>query len=275
MRVYRTVSEIRNYLDGKQSIGFVPTMGALHDGHLSLLRKARNENEVTVCSVFVNPTQFNDPEDFKNYPRSVADDLKALEETGCDLVFLPEVGVVFPEPDTRNYDLGPIAEVLEGEKRPGHFNGVASVVKRLLEITKPQRAYFGLKDYQQFLVVKHMAKMFDLGVEVVGCDTVREDSGLAMSSRNERLDAEDRALAGELYQSLRLVAEESAGKSSAELEAIGKGHLSKFPRIQIEYFSVVDPQNLRTPAIDDGSAPRRALVAAKIGEVRLIDNMEV
>lgn len=275
MRVLKTVAEVRDHLQHFNHIGFVPTMGALHDGHLSLIKRAKEEEDVVVCSIFVNPTQFNDAVDFEKYPRHEEEDLRLLEAVGCDVVFLPSFETVYPEPDRNQYEFGPLAATMEGEKRPGHFNGVASVVKRLFEIVRPEKAYFGLKDYQQYLIVKRMTKDFGLNVEVVGCPTVREASGLARSSRNERLDARSTKLAEELYRSLDLVRRNSEGKSSAELESLGRRYLDGFPEIEVEYFKVVDPASLDVPRIDDGSVPRRALVAAFIGGIRLIDNMEI
>ena len=275
MRVFNTTLEVREFLSRKGNIGFVPTMGALHEGHLSLIDKSLGENDLTVCSIFVNPTQFNDSNDFKNYPRHEARDLEMLENAKCDMVFIPDVRDVFPKPDQVVYDLSSIAEVLEGERRPGHFNGVASVVKRLFEIIQPDRAYFGLKDYQQYLLIKKLSERYDLGVEVIGCPTIREASGLAKSSRNERLSPQDKVLAKQLYESLSLVRSRSRGVSSLELENMGREYLEKFSNIELEYFSVVDADTLHKPLIDDGSAPRVALVAAKVGDVRLIDNMKI
>ncbi len=275
MRVFKTTLEVRKFLSGEESIGFVPTMGALHEGHLSLIERAQTENDLTVCSIFVNPSQFNDPNDFKKYPRHECRDLEMLESMRCDLVFMPGVDEVFPKPDEVKYDLSPIADVLEGEKRPGHFNGVASVVKRLFEIVEPDRAYFGLKDYQQYLLIKNLSERYGLGVKVIGCPTIREASGLARSSRNERLGVEDALPAAQLYESLRLIADKSRGHTSAELENMGRAHLAQYPRIEVEYLKVVDPDTLLVPMKDDGTSSRRALIAARIGEVRLIDNMEI
>lgn len=275
MRVFKTTLEVREFLSEKGDIGFVPTMGALHDGHLSLIERSRMENDVTVCSIFVNPTQFNDLGDFNKYPRHEARDLEMLGNVKCDAVFMPDVREVFPKPDEVKYDLSPIADVLEGEKRPGHFNGVASVVKRLFEIVEPDRAYFGLKDFQQYLLVKKLVERYALGVDVIGCPIIREASGLARSSRNERLSEADKALAAQLYESLRFIERHSKGSTSLELEGMGRAHLAGYPQIEVEYFRVVDPETLRQPLSDDGQTPRRALVAARIGEVRLIDNMGI
>lgn len=258
-----------------KSVGFVPTMGSLHDGHLSLVRKSLSENGVTVASIFVNPTQFNDSEDFERYPRQYEADQNLLGETGCDVLFLPSVKEIYPQPDQTTYDLGEVAKVLEGRHRPGHFNGVASVVRRLFEIVRPDRAYFGLKDYQQYLVIKALNEKLDLGVEIVGCDIVRDSDGLAMSSRNQLLSRDEKALALHLSETLRKMSEKSRnGLSSAELESWGFNYLSSFPEIEVEYVAVVKSDDLR-PVIDDEAEDRRALIAAKVGSVRLIDNIKI
>lgn len=275
MRVIQSTEELREALSDQESIGFVPTMGALHQGHLDLVRRAAEENRVVVASIFVNPTQFNQTEDFDNYPRQVDRDLELLRNVGCDFVFVPEVREVFPEPDRQQYDLSPVGDVLEGEERPGHFQGVASVVKRLFEIVGPHRAYFGLKDYQQYLLIKHLSESLDWGVEVIGLPTVREPDGLARSSRNQRLDKEGLRIASKLYASLQYIRDRSAGHSSEQLEKMGRAYLGAFPSIRLEYLKVVDPLTLRKPSPDDGSQPRRALLAAWISGVRLIDNIEI
>ena len=277
MRIIRTAREMAHFIDSAKdkSVGFVPTMGSLHDGHLSLVRKSLSENGVTIASIFVNPTQFNDSEDFERYPRQYEADQNLLGETGCDVLFLPSVKEIYPQPDQTTYDLGEVAKVLEGRHRPGHFNGVASVVRRLFEIVRPDRAYFGLKDYQQYLVIKALNEKLDLGVEIVGCDIMRDSDGLAMSSRNQLLSRDEKALALHLSETLRKMSEKSRnGLSSAELESWGFNYLSSFPEIEVEYVAVVKSDDLR-PVIDDEAEDRRALIAAKVGSVRLIDNIKI
>jgi len=255
-------------------IGFVPTMGALHRGHISLIEKCSEENDITVVSIFVNPTQFNDRRDYDRYPRKTEKDLAILKSTKVDYIFLPSKEEIYPETDSLNYDLGELSSVIEGASRPGHFNGVASVVKRLFEIVKPDRAYFGLKDYQQFQVIKELNKNYNLGVEVIGCETVRDHNGLALSSRNELLSQEEKSLALHLSKALRLMAEQSSSMDYLELEKLGIEYLTRFPEIEIDYVHVVDAESFRKPT-SSVNGDRRALLAAKIGKIRLIDNMKV
>lgn len=258
-----------------KSTGFIPTMGALHEGHLSLVRKSLSKNSITVCSIFVNPTQFNDPKDFDKYPRQRENDIKKLSSAGCQVLFCPEHDTVYPHPDQTVYNLGPVAGRLEGSFRPGHFNGVASVVKRLLEMVKPNRAYFGLKDYQQYLVVKTLVEAYNIPVEIIGCETVRDENGLAMSSRNQLLSENDRKVAAHLYKALKSAKEAVNQGRNSGLESMGQAYFNGLSQPDLEYFKVADARTLepigdetledRTPAI--------ALIAARVGGVRLIDNM--
>jgi len=257
------------------SLGFVPTMGSLHDGHLSLVQRSSSENRRTVVSIFVNRTQFNDPGDFQRYPRQEGNDIELLKSVDCDVVFIPNEGEVFPEPDVRDYDFGQITAVLEAEHRPGHFKGVASVVKRLFEIVEPDKAYFGLKDYQQYLVVKQLVEQFGLKTEIVGCEIVRGKDGLALSSRNQLLSDGARAKAILLSESLKIMAANSEGVAGKELEELGLRHLSVEPDLEVEYVAVVDPATLERSEKPLASGQRRALIAARIGGVRLIDNMMI
>ena len=195
MLLIKTIKELQYILTGSResgTIGFVPTMGALHRGHLSLVKQAVLENQTAVVSVFVNPTQFNDAIDLEKYPRTLETDLEMLETTGCSIVFAPNTKEVYPEPDNRNFDFGRLETVMEGKHRSGHFNGVAQVVSKLFDMVKPDKAYFGLKDFQQLAIIKTMVTQLKLPVEIVSCPTVREESGLAMSSRNELLTAEQK-----------------------------------------------------------------------------------
>src|SRR5690554_1193475 len=197
MILVKTIKELKEYLGELRkngSVGLIPTMGALHNGHLSLVNEAVRENPVVVVSIFVNPTQFNDPNDLRRYPRNLDADLKMLEPTGCDLVFAPEAEEIYPEPDSyrEKFDFGQLEKVMEGKHRPGHFNGVAQVVSKLFHIVEPNKAYFGLKDFQQLAIIKKMVQMLKMPVEIVPCPIIREESGLAMSSRNELLSAEER-----------------------------------------------------------------------------------
>lgn len=248
-------------------------MGALHEGHLSLVRKAKAENDIAVCSIFVNPTQFNEPSDFQRYPRTPEKDMEMLESVGCDYLFAPTASEIYPVPDQTVYELGSIAEVLEGKHRPGHFNGVASVVKKLFEVVLPHRAYFGLKDYQQYLVIRKLVENYDLGVEVIGCPIVRSEKGLAMSSRNKFLANTEAQQALFLNKSLRRAQELiEEGNSPEKVELTISQDLSS-KGVDLEYFEIRNAEDLSKP--DSSSQSLVALVAARFGKVRLIDNMNL
>lgn len=252
-------------------------MGALHSGHISLIESALTQNDVVVSSIFVNPTQFNDSNDFDRYPRQLSKDIELLEEANCTVLFHPDVEEVYPAPDAHHYNLGAVARRLEGEFRPGHFQGVASVVRRLLEMVKPHRAYFGQKDYQQLLVIQNMVKAFSLPVQIIGCATVRDEHGLALSSRNQLLKAEDRVTARALYQSLTLVKQAFANGQNTDLETLGRKFLGQQPGVQLEYFDIADANTLEhigDKAISDDQNPV-ALIAASVNGVRLIDNAQL
>jgi len=277
MKIFKTQRALKLYLKpylGKAVVGFVPTMGALHDGHLSLIRKSKENSEVTVCSIFINPTQFNNSSDFKNYPVDHSNDISLLESVGCDILFLPDdTHEVYQNEKRKVVDIGNLANVLEGEHRPGHFEGVLRVVKLLFEIIEPTKAFFGLKDYQQYLVIKKMVAVLNMDIEIVGCEIVREENGLAMSSRNKRLS--------ELELENALVLKEALNHSKAHF---GKMNLKELEqecfkilksRSNPEYFNICNASTLES--IDDESISKeiRAFVASSIGEVRLIDNMEI
>jgi pantoate--beta-alanine ligase len=258
--------------EGK-SIGFVPTMGALHPGHISLIEKSRGENDITVCSIFVNPIQFNSSEDLKRYPRMPEADLSMLEAAGCDMVFMPSAEEMYPEPVTKQYQFGALDTVMEGAFRPGHFNGVAVVVDRLFQLTRPHRAYFGLKDYQQLLVIREMVRQEQHPVKIVGCPIIREPDGLAMSSRNLRLNPNDRKSAAGIYQSLCYANEIYRSCSIPELEAEITKKLHAIPGLEVEYVTVADAQTLQKPGHWPPFTPVVVCVAAYLGGIRLIDNM--
>lgn len=276
MLTLTSAQEMLDFTDKQRSksvkIGFIPTMGALHDGHITLIEASKKENDLTVCSIFVNPTQFNEAADFNKYPRQIAADLDKLKHADCDVVFTPELIDIYPEPDTNIYDLGFIGETIEAAHRPGHFNGVASVVKRLLELVKPHNAYFGLKDYQQYLVIKKLAEQYHLNVTIVGCPIKREESGLAMSSRNQLLSQAGEETAINLYRSLNLVRNVAHQYPADELEKIGLAYLQSKEGITPEYFVVVNKNTLK-PSENNSASELIALVAARVDGVRLIDNM--
>jgi pantoate--beta-alanine ligase len=278
MKLIKTIKELQeqlNKLRKRGTIGFVPTMGALHAGHLSLVEKAMNENDGVVVSIFVNPTQFNDASDLKRYPRNLGADLKMLEPTGCDLVFAPEPEENSPEPDTRNFDFGEMEQVMEGVHRPGHFKGVAQVVSKLFEVVKPDRAYFGQKDFQQLAIIKKLVGMLNMDIEIVSCSIVREESGLAMSSRNELLNSMERKNAALIYKTLSEVKKQSREKSVYELKKWVTETINKNPFLDVEYFEVVDEENLKPLENRNSNSKKVGCIAVFCGKTRLIDNIEL
>jgi len=256
-----------------QSVGFVPTMGALHEGHLSLIRRAAAENGLVVVSVFVNPAQFNNAADLERYPRALETDTALAAAAGAHLVYAPTVETIYPPGFATRVHVAGVTESWEGEARPGHFDGVATVVTILLNQVRPDRAYFGEKDFQQLAMVRRMQRDLALPGAIVPCPTVREADGLAMSSRNARLAGEDRAVAPILYEALAAMREAAMGgeRSSLKLAILGAVMVRRAPRIDLDYLQVVDPVTL-TPV--DAVVPGvRAIVAATLGGVRLIDNL--
>lgn len=233
------LSEVRK---AGKSIGLVPTMGALHEGHASLVRRSVKENDVTVVSIFLNPTQFNDPKDLERYPRTLENDSKLLEQCGAQVVFAPSVMEIYPEPDTRHFSYPPTDSVMEGERRPGHFNGVCQIVSKLFMMVEPTRAYFGEKDFQQICVIRRMVDDLKLQLEIVPCPVVREESGLAMSSRNTLLTADEKVLAANIY----CIMKESLtkGLSVRETEAWVVNELNAIDGLEVEYYSIVDGDTL-------------------------------
>jgi pantoate--beta-alanine ligase len=277
MEIIRTVAELRTKLNAareKGSIGLVPTMGALHAGHLSLIQRARKENDTVVVSVFVNPTQFNNPTDLVTYPRTEAADVAMLESAGVDYAFIPTVEEIYPEPDTRVFDLGPVAEVMEGAMRPGHFNGVAQIVSKLFDYTRPTRAYFGEKDFQQIAVIRKMVQLEGFDLEIVDCPIKREDDGLAMSSRNVRLTPEQRAVAPVINRTLQSSLEFAKDHTVEETKRFVIDELNSKPHMQVEYYEIVDAFTMQP--ITDWAQTKQAVgcVTVFCGDVRLIDNIK-
>jgi len=258
-------------------IGLVPTMGALHEGHLQLVRAAARDNDVVVVSIFVNPTQFNNPEDFRLYPRLPEADAALLAPAGCTVLFLPSVEQMYPRPAVLNFDFGPLERVMEGAHRPGHFNGVATVVSKLFHLSRPHRAYFGQKDLQQVAIIRQLTADLSFDLELVAFPTVREADGLAMSSRNRRLAAPERAVAPRLYEALVLAAGQlAAGETAAAAQQAAAQHVAAEPVIRLEYLEIVDAQTLQP--VTAAVPPEQAVavcVAAHLGGVRLIDNIVV
>ncbi|MCW3071948.1 MAG: Pantothenate synthetase [Bacteroidetes bacterium] len=292
MIIFTRVQELQDHLDivqnQQKTIGFVPTMGALHEGHLALVEISKKDNDISVCSIFVNPTQFNDLSDLAKYPRTLEKDSRMLESVDCDILFAPEISEMYTEAELelkrqnvedkgwtngKTVDFGQLDRVMEGTQRPGHFNGVAQVVSKLFRIVRPNRAYFGQKDFQQLAIIRSMAKQLELPVEIIGCPIVREKDGLAMSSRNVRLTETERAVAPLISKTLFKVKEMKADHSIAELKAFAETELRSEPLMQLEYFEIVDAETLQ-PVNDYKDAKNVvACIALKLGNVRLIDNI--
>lgn len=265
-----TVSKFRN--EGK-TIGLVPTMGALHEGHLSLVNRCRKENDVVVVSVFVNPTQFNNKEDLRTYPRTEEADRALLESAGCDIAFMPTVEEIYPEPDTRVFALGRVAEVMEGAMRPGHFNGVAQIVSKLFMFVEPDRAYFGEKDFQQIAVIRSMVKSEGFKLEIVPCPIVREVDGLAKSSRNVRLTPEMRKVAPNIARILNESKEYAKSHTVGETEKYVVDAINSYDGMEIEYYQIVDGISLEHLTSWDETGYAVGCVTVYCGDVRLIDNI--
>ncbi len=278
MMVETTIQSMTGLMDKTKSmgksIGFVPTMGALHHGHMALVKQARKECDVVVCSIFVNPIQFDKAEDLNKYPRTLEKDLAALEQAGCDVAFCPEVEEMYPKKEHKTYDFGLLDKVMEGRFRKGHFNGVAIVVKKLIEIITPDRAYFGEKDYQQLQVVKTLVRQENLPVQIIGCPTIREADGLALSSRNVRLNPAQRREAPLIFQSLRTAKELFPEQTIEQIKKKVAEMVNASPELEIEYFEIVDADTLEA-VTDKGqkAIPVVGCIAVKAGGVRLIDNL--
>lgn len=281
MECFTTAASLRGYLDqhrgGDASVGFVPTMGALHEGHLALVRRSLAENSLTVCSIFVNPIQFNRADDLARYPRTPESDLDMLAKAGCHAVFLPSVEEIYPEGETPELpaDPGVLDSILEGKFRPGHFRGVAIVVKKFFDLVMPDTAYFGKKDYQQLAVIKDMVRQLEIPVRIVPCETVREADGLAMSSRNMRLTPAERLAAPRLFRVLSQVRENARILPVDSLKANAVAEIESGGVFRVEYFEIADTGTLAPLEKLTESKPAVALVAAWLGEVRLIDNLEL
>ncbi len=280
MKIIRTIKDLEQQLNearnNGQSIGLVPTMGALHAGHISLIDRARNENDVVVVSLFVNPTQFNNPNDLATYPRTEEADCRKLEVAKVDYAFIPSVEEIYPEPDTRQFDLGGVAEVMEGAMRPGHFNGVAQIVSKLFAITNPTRAYFGEKDFQQIAVIRRMVELLGFDLEIVDCPIKREDDGLAMSSRNVRLNPQQRKSAPTIHRVLEQSVEYSRNHSVEETIEYVVSNIDSDPEMETEYYSIVNPITMQ-PLKEWNEAPEGVAVGCvtvNLGDVRLIDNQK-
>ncbi len=277
MEIFKSVQGLKQVLDSARNkglaVGFVPTMGALHPGHLSLVSVASRENDIVVVSIFVNPNQFNDPNDLRNYPRDLDEDVRLLTSLPCNYIFAPEVDEIYPEPDTRKFDFGSLETVMEGRFRPGHFNGVAQVVSRLFDIVEPDSAYFGRKDFQQLSIIKNMVKLLNLPVKIVACDTIREADGLAMSSRNALLTPEHRAAAPGIYSALKDATDESAFLPTDKVKQHVIEKINSTGLLKVQYFDIVDEMTLQSVTNWAQKGVKVGCIAVFAGSVRLIDNI--
>lgn len=276
MILCKTASELQNTIremrQGSDTVGFVPTMGALHEGHLSLIKRSASENKITVCSIFVNPIQFNNPEDLQKYPRTPEKDM-TLIAADCQILFMPSVEEMYPSKVTEIFNFGNLETVMEGACRPGHFNGVAVVVSRLFNLVKPDKAYFGAKDYQQLQIIRAMTNQLQLPIEIISCDIVRESDGLAMSSRNMRLANTERALAPFIYQTLTNCIQKTKECSPSKVIEFAIQEFSKHTEFEVEYIEIADEETLITINQFNKTIKARIFIAVWLGGVRLIDNL--
>ncbi len=279
MEIIRTVAQLRKAVEtaklNQKKIGLVPTMGALHEGHMSLVQSACADNDVVIVSVFVNPTQFNNANDLQTYPRTEEADCEKLRQAGVHIAFMPSVEEVYPEPDTRIFNLGPVAEVMEGAMRPGHFNGVAQVVSRLFEMVRPDRAYFGEKDFQQIAVIRRMVELEGFNLEIVPCPIVRADDGLALSSRNVRLSEHQRDVAPNIHRILKESLKWAETLGVEETATRVADAINQFPEMEVEYYKIVDQKTMQ-PVTDWYADGHGAVgcITVYLGDARLIDNIK-
>ncbi|MDB3874542.1 pantoate--beta-alanine ligase [Flavobacteriaceae bacterium] len=268
MRVYSSHKELLRSLGKNQSVGLVPTMGSLHKGHLSLIQRAVSENKEVIVSIYVNPTQFDDKEDLKKYPRNLDNDLKILEDFNNILVYTPSDSDLYNEyKKSKKYNFGDFMNIMEGKYRPDHFDGVATVVEKLFKIFTPNNAYFGEKDFQQLILIKSLAEKLDLNLSVVGCKTIREEDGLAMSSRNKLLSKKERESAGEIIKLLLKAKEMNRDSNSGQIKKMIISHVDSIDDVDLEYFEIINLSKF----LD--TKETRAFIACKVGDVRLIDNI--
>jgi pantoate--beta-alanine ligase len=258
-----------------KTIGFIPTMGALHQGHLSLVSESKKQCNISIVSIFVNPTQFNDLSDLEKYPRTLESDLKFLDEIDCDIVFTPENEEMYPKKDNRIFDFGNIDKVMEGAFRPGHFNGVAQIVSKLFDIVKPNCAFFGKKDFQQVAIINNMVKQLNYNIQIISCQIIREKSGLAMSSRNERLSPENRKKASFIYETILEAKKLAKLKTVNDVKTFVENKFTENTDLKLEYFEIVDDFSLQSVKNWADSQNITACIVAHIEGVRLIDNIKI
>lgn len=279
MLIFKTVVELQQFLFSckNKTIGFVPTMGALHQGHISLMEKAIEENDIMVCSIFVNPTQFNNKEDLEKYPRHTDKDLALIQHAFADdaklVIFLPDVIEIYPNKIEKSYDFGNLSLVMEAQHRPGHFDGVGMVLERFFDILQPTKAYFGEKDFQQLAVVRNLVKQLKLPVQIIGCPIVREANGLAMSSRNERLTPEQKEQAANIYKFLQDAKQQAKTLTVEEVKNNFTNAIKNIPALQLEYLEIADGSTLTSIENWEETTYCVAFVAVFVGNVRLIDNV--
>lgn len=278
MKIVNSIQELKRYLaeerQHNRKIGFVPTMGALHNGHLSLVKRCVEENDVCVVSIFVNPTQFNDKNDLATYPRTLDNDCSLLEPAGCNYVFAPAEAEMYPEPDTRTFDFGTVSAVMEGARRPGHFNGVAQIVSKLFYAVEPDNAYFGEKDFQQIAVIRAMVKQLNIPVKINACPILREADGLALSSRNVRLTPEQRQKAPLIARTLKESTNFAAGKSVQEVIDYVVNTINADPVMRVEYYEIVDGYTMESIKNWSDTTYPVGCITVYCGDVRLIDNIK-
>ncbi|MBQ6800510.1 MAG: pantoate--beta-alanine ligase [Bacteroidaceae bacterium] len=277
MKIIHTIKELQAEISAQKNagkrVGLVPTMGALHAGHASLVERSVAENDVTVVSIFVNPTQFNDKNDLVKYPRTLEADCQLLQSVGASIAFAPSVEEVYPEPDTRSFSYAPLDTVMEGAFRPGHFNGVCQIVSKLFDMVQPHRAYFGEKDFQQLAIIREMVRQMQYPLEIIGCPIVREADGLAMSSRNTRLSADERTTALNISRTLFESQEFAKSHTLAETKAFVEESIAATDGLRLEYYEVVDDRTLQTVREWDEAEGIVGCITVFCGEVRLIDNI--
>ena len=277
MELFESKTKLRSYIEeaknSGKTVGFVPTMGALHEGHISLVKKSNANNDITVVSIFVNPTQFNDKNDLKNYPRTLEKDLLLLEEAGANIVFNPSEQEMYPEPDSRVFNFGQLDKVMEGAHRPGHFNGVAQIVSKLFDAVPATNAYFGLKDFQQLAIIRQLVKQLNFPINIIACDIVREPDGLAMSSRNLLLTPEHRTNAVQISQTLFSAQKQKGLTSVLDIKKWVVDTLNKNEYLEVEYFDIVDGTTLQSIEKWSDADYIVGCIAVKAGKIRLIDNV--
>ncbi len=277
MKIIRDINELSKAISTAKevgSVGFVPTMGALHTGHISLVERCKSENNCAVVSIFVNPTQFNDPKDLERYPRTEEEDFTMLEAAGCDIVFAPSVEIIYPTQDNRVFDFGGLDKYMEGAKRPGHFNGVAQVVSRLFELVTPSKSYFGEKDFQQLAIVKYMTKELGLPVEIISSPTKRAEDGLALSSRNALLSSKHRGIAPFIYKTLSNSVTKAKDMSIREVELWVSNEIGKVSDMELEYFTISNAATMSPATSWSEENGIVGCIAVRIGGIRLIDNIK-